>query len=246
MQVPESPHLRIVTNKVPMRLSNVYQMLLVEWLLMAYYACMFSWVLFSNSEYQGRVLVYCLVFLLFDKLELTYKYLELEDPLHLSVSTNGVRYLSYLCVVNLLALLVRIVIDNQNLHAFIIAMHLLLIMALFLNEFSKKNTKLDINVDSNNVFSKYVTPLSLFVFNKTCAATPNHLWYLEFAIFALNLFLSSELNRILLLKECQYLGRFSFEDAGKEKATWNRRRALRTIIVICCVLIVLQNLLLIF
>lgn len=68
MQGSESPSLRIVTNKVAMRLSNVYQMLMVEWVLMAYYFCMFSWVVFSNTEYQGRVLVYCLVFLLFDKL----------------------------------------------------------------------------------------------------------------------------------------------------------------------------------
>jgi hypothetical protein len=125
-------------------------------------------------------------------------------------------------------------------------MHFLLIMALFINEFSKKSTKLDINVDSNNVFSKYVTPLSLFIFNKTCKNTLTQVWYLELAIFALNLFLSSELNRILLFKECQYLGRLKFEESGKEKASWNKRRALRTIIVICCVLIVLQNLLLIF
>jgi len=48
-----------------------------------------------------------------------------------------------------------------------IIMHFLLIIALFLNEFSKKNIKLDINVDSNSAFSKYVTPLSLFIFNKT-------------------------------------------------------------------------------
>jgi hypothetical protein len=38
----------------------------------------------------------------------------------------------------------------------------------------------------------------------------------------------------------------SFEESGKSKSNWNKKRALRTIIVICCILIVTQNLLLIF
>lgn len=57
---------------------------------------------------------------------------------------------------------------------------------------------------------------------------------------------STELVRILLLKECQYLGWTSYEENGKSKSTWNKRRSLRNIIVICCVLVVTQNLLLIF
>ena len=132
MQGADTQYLTIVTNKVPMRSTNVYQMLVFEWILFAYYLFMFASVL-QTGEFQGRVLVYCLIFLLFDKLELSYKYLELEDPLHLSPTINGIRFLSYLCIFNLCALLVRIVASNQNLHAFIIIMHFLLIMALFIN-----------------------------------------------------------------------------------------------------------------
>ena len=151
----------------------------------------------------------------------------------------------YLCICNLSLLLVRIVIDNQNVHAFLVVMHYLLIMALFLNDFSKRGMKLDINVDSNNVFSKFVTPIAMFIFNRTCDLNELDFWALEMLIFGLNLFLSSELNRILLMKECQYFG-WSSGDEAKEKPTWNKRRALKTMIVVCCVMIVVQNLLLIF
>lgn len=85
-------------------------------------------------------------------------------------------------------------------------MHYLLIMALFLNDFSKRGMKLDINVDSNNVFSKFVTPLAMFIFNRTCELNELDFWGLEMLVFGLNLFISSELNRILLMKECQYFG----------------------------------------
>lgn len=69
-------------------------------------------------------------------------------------------------------------------------MHFVLVMVLFLNEFSKKSTKLDINVDYNNV-TRFVTPLSLFIFNKTCHPRHSDFWYLEGAFFALNLFIAS-------------------------------------------------------
>jgi hypothetical protein len=70
-------------------------------------------------------------------------------------------------VLNISLLLVRIIIDNHNIHAFIIFMHFLLTIVFFLNEISKKNTKLDINIDQNTLFSKIVTPILLFIFNKT-------------------------------------------------------------------------------
>lgn len=221
-------------------------MLVFEWVLFTYYAYLFFSATHSSGEYQMRIIIYCTIFILFDKLQLTSKYLQLEDPLHLSPITNCIRFLTYLCLFNLLAFLIRIAFENQNLHAFMIFMHFLLIIALFLNEFSKKNTKLDINVDSNNAFTKYVTPLSLFIFNKTVETDFSQFMCLQLAVFSLNQFLSSELNRILLLKECQYLGWKSIQESRKEKFIWNRRRALRSIIVICCAMIVLQNLLLIF
>lgn len=102
-----------------------------------------------------------------------------------------IRYLVYLCICNLSLLLVRIVIDNQNVHAFVVVMHYLLIMALFLNDFSKRGMKLDINVDSNNLFSKFVTPLALFIFNRTCHLPQLDFWSLELLFFGGNLFLSS-------------------------------------------------------
>lgn len=65
-------------------------------------------------------------------------------------------------------------------------------------------------------------------------------------MFATNLMVSVEIERVLLLKECQYFGWMTFEESGKSKSAWNKNRALRTIIIICCILIVTQNLLLIF
>jgi len=81
--------------------------------------------------------------------------------------TKCIRFIIYLCVLNISLLLVRIIIDNHNIHAFIIFMHFLLTIVFFLNEISKKNTKLDINIDQNTLFSKIVTPILLFIFNKT-------------------------------------------------------------------------------
>ena len=72
-----------------------------------------------------------------------------------------------------------------------VVMHFLLIMGLFLNEFSKRGLKLDINVDSNNMFSKFVTPLSMLLFHRTCPPAEHNFWYLEIVLFGANLFLSS-------------------------------------------------------
>lgn len=132
MQEGNGQYLSILTNKPPLRSNNVYQMLIFEWILFVYYIYLFGSAL-HDENCQIRMLSYCLLFLLFDKLDLTYRYCELEDPLHLSPTINCIRYFSHLCILNLSALLVRIVIDNQNLHAFIVVMHFLVIMALFLN-----------------------------------------------------------------------------------------------------------------
>lgn len=123
-------------------------------------------------------------------------------------------------------------------------MHFILIMVIFLNEFSKKNIKLDINVDSNNLLPKFITPTTLFFLAQTNSLHPQEFWYLQLPFFAANLFISSELNRLLVLKECQYFG-WGNEDS-KEKGSWSRKRGLRSIIVVCCILIVIQNLLLLF
>lgn len=70
---------------------------------------MFCSVLYTDYH-SIRMLIYCLLFLLYDKLELTHKYLELGDPLHLYATTKCVRYLSYLVILDLSGLLVRIVL----------------------------------------------------------------------------------------------------------------------------------------
>lgn len=142
-------------------------------------------------------------------------------------------------------------IDNQNLHAFIVVMHYLLIMILFLTDYSKKSMKLDISLNSNTTFSKFITPLTLFIFNKTCKDNHSDFWYIEFALFAANLFISSEISKVLTLKECQYFGWVSDEgvDIVKEKEgkrAWSRHKALKSMIVVSCILVVSQNLLLIF
>lgn len=77
----------------------------------------------------------------------------------------------FLCLGDIAALLVRIIIDNHNMHAFIIFMHFLLTIVFFLNDLTKKNTKLDMNIDHSSLFSKIVTPLLLFIFNKTSQTT---------------------------------------------------------------------------
>lgn len=142
-------------------------MLVLEWVLMGYYVYLFGSIMSSGVQYQLRILIYCLIFLLFEKLELSYKYLEFEDPLQLLAGTRCMRLAIYLCVLNISVLLVRIIIENHNIHAFIIFMHFLLTIVFFLNDLTKKNTKLDMNIDHNHLFSKIATPLLLFIFNKT-------------------------------------------------------------------------------
>ena len=68
-----SQYLSILTNKSPLRSNNVFQMLVFEWLLFAYYLYLFCSVL-QSGHYQTRVLLYCIFFLLFDKLDLSYRY----------------------------------------------------------------------------------------------------------------------------------------------------------------------------
>jgi hypothetical protein len=65
----------IMTNKTPLRSDNIYHMLIFEWFLMVYYVYLFGSIINSGVQYQLRILIYCIIFLLFEKLDLTYKYL---------------------------------------------------------------------------------------------------------------------------------------------------------------------------
>ena len=85
-------------------------MLVLEWVLLGYSLYLFGSIVNSGTPYHARTLIYCLVFLVFEKLQLTYKYLELEDPLHLSGLIKCMRWLGYVCMANISLLLVRIVI----------------------------------------------------------------------------------------------------------------------------------------
>ena len=125
-----------------------------------------------------------------------------------------------------------------------IFMHLLLIIVLFLNELTKKNTKLDMNIEHSSVSAKIITPILLFVFNKTSENPLSEFLFIELLIFATNMVISVELQRIVLLKQCQYFGWEVLEGSGKTKGGWSRQKALKNIIMSCCLLIVTQNLLL--
>ena len=48
-----------------MRSVQVDQMLLLQWLLLAYYLYLFSSIVNSGTPYHIRTLLYCLVFLVF-------------------------------------------------------------------------------------------------------------------------------------------------------------------------------------
>ncbi len=83
--------------------------------------------------------------------------------------------------------------QNQNIHSFMIFMHLLLIIVLFLNELTKKNTKLDMNIEHSSVSAKIITPILLFVFNKTSENPLSEFLFIELLIFATNMVISVEL-----------------------------------------------------
>jgi hypothetical protein len=69
----ESQNSMVIINKSPMRSSNVYSMLVFEWVLFVYYLYLFTSIIYSGAQYNSRILIYCIVFLLFGKLELTYR-----------------------------------------------------------------------------------------------------------------------------------------------------------------------------
>lgn len=190
MMHAENNSISLTINKTPLRSQHVYYMLVFEWLMMGYYLYLFGSIISSGSHYQMRILVYCVIFLLFEKVKLSYKYLEFEDPLHLGSLIRSLRWLIYLCMANLTVLLVRIAYDNKNIHAFLIFVHFFLIMMFFVSDASKKNTKLDVNIDYVNLFSHLVTPVSLFIFAKTSHNELTEEWLIEVFAFASNLFLS--------------------------------------------------------
>lgn len=101
---------------------------------------------------------------------------------------------------NLTILLARIAYSNKNIHAFLIFVHFILIMMSFISDASKKNTKLDVNIDHVNLFSHLLTPASLFIFAKTSHSELTEEWLIEVFAFASNLFLSLEIEKILLMK----------------------------------------------
>lgn len=71
----ENNSISITINKTPLRSQYVYYMLVFEWLMMGYYFYLFGSIISSGSHYQMRILIYCVVFLLFEKIKLSYKYL---------------------------------------------------------------------------------------------------------------------------------------------------------------------------
>ncbi len=71
----DNQNLIVTINKAPLRSENVYRMMVFEWVLMGYFVYLFTSIINSGEQYQIRIVLYCLIFLLFEKLELTYKYL---------------------------------------------------------------------------------------------------------------------------------------------------------------------------
>jgi len=66
----------VMSHRPALKSGNVLQMVVFEWILLAYEFYLFGSVV-STGHYQPRMLAYCLCFLLFDKLDLTYRYFEL-------------------------------------------------------------------------------------------------------------------------------------------------------------------------
>ena len=66
-------YLSVMSHRPAMRSSNVLQMVAFEWILLAYEVYLFGSVVYTG-RYQPRMLAYCLCFLLFDKLDLSYRY----------------------------------------------------------------------------------------------------------------------------------------------------------------------------
>lgn len=196
----EGQNSMVIINKSPMRSSNVHSMLVFEWVLFVYYLYLFTSIINSGSQYNSRILIYCIVFLLFGKLELTYREMELEDPLHLTPTMKGIRFLIYVCVFNLSIMLLRIIVENLNLNALFLSMHFLVIIVLFLNDFNKKASRYETVSADNGIMNRIITPFLLFMLVKTSESAITEYVFLELMIFGGNLVLSRELVSILLLQ----------------------------------------------
>lgn len=196
----EGQNSMVIINKSPMRSSNVHSMLVFEWVLFVYYLYLFTSIINSGAQYNSRILIYCIVFLLFGKLELTYREMELEDPLHLTPTMKGIRFLIYVCVFNLSIMLLRIIVENLNLNALFLSMHFLVIIVLFLNDFNKKASRYETVSADNGIMNRIITPFLLFMLVKTSESAITEYVFLELMIFGGNLVLSRELVSILLLQ----------------------------------------------
>lgn len=65
----------------------------------------------------------------------------------------------------MLYLLVRIVIQYQNIHSIIMMIHFLVIIATFFNKISKSSSKVDIGIDTLS-FQTIINPIVILCFSK--------------------------------------------------------------------------------
>jgi hypothetical protein len=126
--------------------------------------------------------------------------MELEDPLHLTPTMKGIRFLIYVCIFNLSIMLLRIIVENLNINAFFLSMHFLVIIVLFINDFNKKTSRYETVSADNGIMNRIITPFLLFMLVKTSESVITEYIFLELMIFGGNLVLSRELVSILLLQ----------------------------------------------
>lgn len=176
----------IPINKPALKVNTTKLILIYEWTLCIYFFYLLKSVVNPLSS-NLRVVAYSAVFLLFQTLQTTYKYLEIEDPLHLTSITKTVRRLSFLCIFNMICLLFRILIDTHNLHSLMLLIHFFIIITLFTNEINKKSTKIETGADKTSI-SRVLTPLLLFAFSRTINSNISDVSLIQLGLLTGNLF----------------------------------------------------------
>jgi hypothetical protein len=192
------------------------------------------------NSFNHRIVIYGVLFCCLEFMRNLYTIRDIIDPLDLGTVKCVLKWGKYLVQLNMGYILFKLMYELQNISTVILVLHFLLddLKKPIPNRKSK-------GINIPKLFD-FINPILLYSFAATLHNDFADLSLVFLIMFCANLIITAELRQLLLLNENDLFGWHEVLENGKKEWLWEKKYALKMIVMACCLCLVLQNFLLIF
>ena len=153
---------------------------------------------------------------------------------------NFFKWIHLLIEINMAYLLFRLIYELQSISTLVLTLHFI-INSLKKVKVNSQKRGLDLMKAMN-----FINPILLYTFVKTLHNEFAELSLIFLILFCANLVITSELRQLFSMSENDIFGWQEVRENGKKEEFWDKKYALKTIVMACCICLVIENFLLIF